>query len=190
MREHVLPAGLCRSLELVACQVARILREQFGPSRERITGRVCARLAGNVAQLWADVEVGETGEPGVNAELLPHLVCCPSQLFGIRTRGFGSMGKYSETLTEHVMAPRNGGALENPDLIGHAGRPGRGAFMILYLKVAGDRIAAAEYQTVGCGPAIASGSMLSEMIIGRPIPGVPRVDRRKPYRGARRHAAG
>ena len=39
------------------------------------------------------------------------------------------MGKYSETLTEHVMAPRNGGALEQPDLTGHAGAPGRGAFM-------------------------------------------------------------
>ena len=79
------------------------------------------------------------------------------------------MGKYSEILTEHVMAPRNGGAIENPDMTGHAGAPGRGAFMIFYLKVEGDRIAAAKYQTVGCGPTIASGSMLTEMIVGRPI---------------------
>ena len=34
------------------------------------------------------------------------------------------MGKYSETLTEHVMAPRNGGSIENPDLTGHAGNTG------------------------------------------------------------------
>ena len=79
------------------------------------------------------------------------------------------MAKYSETLTEHVMSPRNGGAIENPDLTGHAGAPGRGAFMILYLKVDDDRITAAKYHTVGCGPTIASGSMLTELIVGKPI---------------------
>jgi nitrogen fixation NifU-like protein len=41
--------------------------------------------------------------------------------------------------------------------------------MILYLKVQGDRITAAKYHTVGCGPTIASGSMLTELIIGKPI---------------------
>jgi nitrogen fixation NifU-like protein len=79
------------------------------------------------------------------------------------------MSKYSETLTEHVMAPRNGGALENPDLTGHAGAPGRGAFMILYLRVQDERVSAAKYQTVGCGPTIASGSILTELIVGRAI---------------------
>ncbi len=79
------------------------------------------------------------------------------------------MGKYSETLTEHVMAPRNGGAIEDSDVIGRAGNPGRGAFIILYLKIQDDRISAAKYHTVGCGPTIASGSMLTEMIAGRSI---------------------
>ena len=79
------------------------------------------------------------------------------------------MGKYSETLTEHVMTPRNGGSLENPDVTGHSGVPGRGAFMILYLRVQDERIAAAKYHTVGCGPTIASGSMLTGMIVGRTI---------------------
>src|SRR5580704_18112777 len=83
--------------------------------------------------------------------------------------GFSRMAKYSGTLTEHVMAPRNGGAIDNPDLTGHAGAPGRGAFMILYLKLQNERIAAAKYHTVGCGPTIASGSMLTEMIEGRSI---------------------
>ena len=45
------------------------------------------------------------------------------------------MARYSETLTDHVMAPRNGGTIDGADLIGHAGTPGRGAFMILYLKI-------------------------------------------------------
>ncbi len=79
------------------------------------------------------------------------------------------MAKFSETLTEHVMAPRNCGRLESPDAMGHAGTPDRGAFMVLFLKLDGDRIAAAKYQTYGCGTTIASGSMLTEMIIGRTI---------------------
>jgi nitrogen fixation NifU-like protein len=67
------------------------------------------------------------------------------------------------------MAPRNGGPIENPDLTDHSGAPGRGAFMILYLKVQDERIAAAKYHTIGCGPTIASGSKLTEMIAGKPI---------------------
>jgi nitrogen fixation protein NifU and related proteins len=79
------------------------------------------------------------------------------------------MAKYSDTLTEHVLAPRNGGAMESPDLTGHAGVRGRGAFMILYLKIQNERISAAKYHTIGCGPTIASGSMLTEMIAGKSI---------------------
>jgi nitrogen fixation protein NifU and related proteins len=79
------------------------------------------------------------------------------------------MGKYSETMMDHVLSPRNGGVLENPDLTGHAGTPGRGAFLILFLKVEEGRIAAARYHTVGCGPTIACGSMLSELVLGRSI---------------------
>ena len=77
------------------------------------------------------------------------------------------MGKYSDTLVEHVMAPRNAGVMERPDLTGHAGSPGRGAFMIVFLRVNDGRISAAKYHTVGCGPTIASGSMLTELIVGR-----------------------
>ena len=79
------------------------------------------------------------------------------------------MGKYSETLTDHVMSPRNGGAMDDPDLTGHAGAPGRRAFLILFLKVRDERIAAAKYHTHGCGPTIAAGSMLTELIVGRTI---------------------
>ncbi len=79
------------------------------------------------------------------------------------------MGKYSETMMNHVLSPRNGGVMENPDLTGRAGTPGRGAFLILYLKAADGRIAAAKYHTVGCGPTIACGSVLSELVVGRSI---------------------
>jgi len=84
--------------------------------------------------------------------------------------GIDAVAKYSETLTEHVMAPRNGGVMDAPDLTGHAGAPGRGAFLILFLEVRDGRIVAAKYHTHGCGPTIASGSMLTEMIVGRTIP--------------------
>ena len=70
---------------------------------------------------------------------------------------------------DHVLSPRNGGVMENPDLTGHAGTPRRGAFLILYLRVADGRIAASKYHTVGCGPTIACGSMLSELVVGRSI---------------------
>jgi len=79
------------------------------------------------------------------------------------------VGKYSETLMDHLMAPRNGGEMESPDLTGHAGSPGRGAFLILYLKIQGERVAEARYHTYGCGPMIAAGSMLTEMIEGLTI---------------------
>ena len=79
------------------------------------------------------------------------------------------MGKYSETMMDHVLSPRNGGVLEYADLTGHAGTPGRGAFLILFLNVEDGRIAAAKYHTVGCGPTIACGSMFSELVVGRSI---------------------
>jgi nitrogen fixation NifU-like protein len=76
------------------------------------------------------------------------------------------MGKFSETLMDHFLSPRNSGPMENPDAVGHAGTPGRGAFMILYLRVAEGAIAEARFQTVGCGVSIASGSVLTELIRG------------------------
>ncbi len=79
------------------------------------------------------------------------------------------MGKDSDTMMDHVLSPRNGGVMEHPDLTGHVGIPGRGAFPILFLRVAEGRIAAAKYHTVGCGPTIACGSMLSELVVGRSI---------------------
>jgi nitrogen fixation protein NifU and related proteins len=79
------------------------------------------------------------------------------------------MGKYSDTLMDHFTAPRNSGVLDSPDFTGHAGTPGRGPFLILYLRIGGDQILAARFQTYGCGPTIASGSVLTEMITGRSV---------------------
>ena len=70
------------------------------------------------------------------------------------------MGKYPDTMMDHVTAPWNSGVMERPDLTGMAGTAGNGPFMILCLRVGDHRITAAKFQTYGCGPAIAAGSML------------------------------
>jgi nitrogen fixation protein NifU and related proteins len=79
------------------------------------------------------------------------------------------MGKYSDMLMDHFTAPRNSGRLESPDVTGHAGTPGRGPFLILYLRIAGNDVVAAKFHTFGCGPTIACGSVLTELIIGKSL---------------------
>ena len=68
---------------------------------------------------------------------------------------------------DHFNSPRNSGRMETPDRVGIAGTPGRGPYVALYLRLAGDVISEARFQTHGCGVSIACGSMLTEMIIGR-----------------------
>jgi NifU-like protein involved in Fe-S cluster formation len=79
------------------------------------------------------------------------------------------MGKYSDTLMDHFTSPHNAGALESPDVTGRAGAPGPGPFLILYLRIEGSRVMAAKFQTYGCGPTIACGATLTEMIIGQSL---------------------
>lgn len=73
---------------------------------------------------------------------------------------------YNEIVTEHFTHPRGVGVIDDADLIGMSGVEGQGYWLRLYLKLDGDRIADAKYQTYGCPSVIASGSMLIEMIIG------------------------
>ena len=74
--------------------------------------------------------------------------------------------EYSEIVLEHFHSPRNGYRMKDPDVVGKAGDPGRGPFMLLFLKVEGEKIQEASYQTYGCGPAIAAGSLMTEKIKG------------------------
>jgi nitrogen fixation protein NifU and related proteins len=77
------------------------------------------------------------------------------------------MGQFSEILMDHFNSPRNSGRIETPDRVGIAGTPGRGPYVALYLKLAGDVICEARFQTHGCGVSVACGSMLTEMITDR-----------------------
>ena len=77
--------------------------------------------------------------------------------------------RYSEKVMEHFQNPRNVGEIENPDGVGHVGNPVCGDIMELYIKVKGDTIVDAKFKTFGCGAAIATSSMVTEMVKGKSI---------------------
>jgi len=77
--------------------------------------------------------------------------------------------EYSEKVMEHFMNPRNVGVIENPDGIGHVGNPVCGDIMELYIKVEGGRITDAKFKTFGCGAAIATSSMVTELVKGKTV---------------------
>lgn len=76
---------------------------------------------------------------------------------------------YSEKVMDHFKNPRNVGEIENPDGIGHVGNPVCGDIMELYIKVNDNTITDAKFKTFGCGAAIATSSMITEMIKGKSV---------------------
>ena len=79
------------------------------------------------------------------------------------------MWEYSEMVLEHYRHPRNVGKIDNADLIGEAGSLACGDSLKLYIKLDGSVIKDAKFQTFGCGSAVASSSILTEMIIGKTL---------------------
>lgn len=79
------------------------------------------------------------------------------------------MGLYNDKVMDHFMNPRNVGEIENPDGSGTYGSPVCGDMMQIQIKVENDIITDAKFKTFGCGSAIASSSMATEMIIGKSI---------------------
>ncbi len=76
---------------------------------------------------------------------------------------------YSEQVMEHFMNPRNVGEMDNPDGIGHVGNPVCGDIMELYIKVKDGIIVDARFKTFGCGAAIATSSMVTELVKGKSV---------------------
>ena len=79
------------------------------------------------------------------------------------------MALYSETVMDHFRNPRNVGVIEDADAVGEAGNAKCGDIMRMYLKVEDDVIRDVKFETFGCGSAIASSSMATELIKGKPI---------------------
>jgi nitrogen fixation NifU-like protein len=76
---------------------------------------------------------------------------------------------YSEKVMEHFKNPRNVGSIENPDGVGQVGNPVCGDIMRLEIKVENGRIADAKFKTFGCGAAIATSSMVTELVKGKTL---------------------
>ena len=79
------------------------------------------------------------------------------------------MALYTETVMDHFMNPRNVGEIENPDGVGEVGNAKCGDIMKIYLKIKDEVIEDVKFETFGCGSAIASSSMATELIIGKPL---------------------
>ena len=79
------------------------------------------------------------------------------------------MALYTDTVMDHFMHPRNVGEIENPDGVGQVGNAKCGDIMKMYLKIRDNVIQDVKFETFGCGSAIASSSMATEMIKGKTI---------------------
>ena len=79
------------------------------------------------------------------------------------------MALYSDKVMDHFRNPRNVGVIEDADGVGEVGNPVCGDIMRIYLKIAEQIITDVKFETFGCGSAIASSSMATELIMGKPL---------------------
>ena len=79
------------------------------------------------------------------------------------------MALYSEKVMDHFRNPRNVGVIEDADAVGEVGNAKCGDIMKMYFKIDGDTLADVKFETFGCGSAIASSSMATELIKGKPL---------------------
>lgn len=79
------------------------------------------------------------------------------------------MALYTETVMDHFTHPRNVGEIPDADGVGEVGNAKCGDIMKMYLKIKDTRIEDAKFETFGCGSAIASSSMATELIKGKTI---------------------
>lgn len=84
---------------------------------------------------------------------------------------------YSKKVMEHFMNPRNVGVIENPDGYGKVGNPVCGDLMEIYIRVKEDVITDIKFKTFGCGSAIATSSMVTELAKGMQVDEAMKITR-------------
>ena len=85
------------------------------------------------------------------------------------------MWEYTEKVMDHYRNPRNVGKIDNADAVGLAGSLACGDQLKIYLKIENGIVTDAKFQTFGCGSAVASSSILTEMIIGKSVDEVRKI---------------
>ena len=78
-------------------------------------------------------------------------------------------GLYSDRVMDHFLNPRNVGEIEDPDGVGTVGNPVCGDVMRIYLKIKGNRIVDVKFKTFGCAAAVATSSMVTELVKGKTV---------------------
>jgi len=86
--------------------------------------------------------------------------------------------QYGEKVMEHFLHPRNMGEIPDPDGVGEVGNPVCGDVMKLMIKVEDGRIADIKFQTFGCGAAIATSSMVTELVKGKTLDEAEKISNR------------
>jgi len=79
------------------------------------------------------------------------------------------MWDYSDIVKDHLKNPRNVGEMDNADAVGEAGSLSCGDMLKLFLKIDDNKITDAKFMTFGCGSAVASSSILTQMVIGKTV---------------------
>ena len=85
------------------------------------------------------------------------------------------MALYSAKVMDHFRNPRNVGVIEDADAVGEVGNVQCGDIMKMYLKIEDDIVKDVKFETFGCGSAIASSSMATELIKGQPVSEVKKL---------------
>ena len=100
-----------------------------------------------------------------------------SRLGGRRTRGDFSMSElYSAKVLDHVHFPRNVGSLEDANVVVQAGDPGCGDALVFFIKIENDLVRDIKFLIKGCGAAIATSSIATELVMGKSLEEVLTLD--------------
>jgi nitrogen fixation NifU-like protein len=84
---------------------------------------------------------------------------------------------YSDKVMDHFKNPRNVGEIKDADGVGTVGNPVCGDMMTMYIKVKGSKIADIKFKTYGCGAAIATSSMTTELALGKTVDEAEKITR-------------